>query len=80
MRLTSLARSALTAMATARKVLPVPAGPTPSTTVFFLMAFTYFFCPTVFALIGLPLLVMQMQLSSKAASSSSLPSATIPMI
>ena len=66
-------------IATAKYVLPVPAGPTPKTIVFFLIASTYFFCPTVFAFTGFPLAVTQKQSSSKIASSSFLPSAVIPI-
>ena len=43
MRENSLFLSAALATATARKVLPVPAGPTPMTIVFFLIASIYFF-------------------------------------
>ena len=41
MRFTCLSRKAATAAATARYVLPVPAGPTPMVTVCFRMALTY---------------------------------------
>ena len=42
---TSLLRKAVTAMATAKKVLPVPAGPTPKTISFRFIASIYVFCP-----------------------------------
>ena len=58
MRSTSLFLSATTAMATARYVLPVPAGPMPKVSVFFLIASTYFFCPSVLHLTCRPLYVM----------------------
>ena len=58
MRLTRSARNAATASATARYVLPVPAGPTPSVIVFCSMASRYARWPSVFALMGLPLAVM----------------------
>ena len=51
---TCLPLKADTAAHTARYVLPVPAGPMPNTTVFFLIASMYFFCPTVLHLICLP--------------------------
>ena len=61
MRLTCFALKAATATATAKKVLPVPAGPTPMVMVFFLMASIYFFWPRVLAFTGFPFEVMQTQ-------------------
>ena len=58
MRLTSRALKAFTAMATARYVLPVPAGPTPKVTAFLTMAPIYAFWPNVFGRTGRPLAVM----------------------
>ena len=46
-----------TAIATARYVLPVPAGPMPNVKELFLIACKYFAWLTLFALIGLPLCV-----------------------
>ena len=43
MRFTCLSRNACTAAATARYVLPVPAGPTPMVTVFFRTDLIYSF-------------------------------------
>ena len=51
---TSLFLKASTAMATARYVLPVPAGPTPKTSSYSFRAWTYFFWPRVLHLICLP--------------------------
>ena len=56
--LTSLFLNALIAIAIARYVLPVPAGPTPNTIILSLMASTYSFCPNVLGLIGLPAIVL----------------------
>ena len=47
-------RNALTAHATAKYVLPVPAGPIPNVTSLEFIISTYLFCPTVFGLIILP--------------------------
>ena len=55
MRLTCLARKAATAAATARYVLPVPAGPTPMVTGLWSTACTYCFWPMVLGLTGRPL-------------------------
>ncbi len=55
MRFTSLFLKAATAIATARYVLPVPAGPMPKVTSFEAIALTYFFCPKVLHFIYLPL-------------------------
>ena len=56
--LTSLFLNALIAIAIARYVLPVPAGPTPNTIILSLIASTYSFCPNVLGLIGLPAIVL----------------------
>src|SRR6266436_6732595 len=54
MRPTWRSESAATASATARYVLPVPAGPIPNVNVEARMASTYRFCVTVFGVIRLP--------------------------
>ena len=71
---TCLLLNAATARHTARYVLPVPAGPTPNTTVLFLTASTYCFCPTVLHLICLPREVTATTPSRTAAISPTLPS------
>ena len=64
MRLTCLACSACTALAMAKYVLPVPAGPRPNTMVFWSMASTYSFWPRVFGRIALPRRVMMFSASA----------------
>ena len=56
-RLTSSFLNAVIAIAIARYVLPVPAGPTPNVIILFLIASTYFCCPKVFGLTALPWIV-----------------------
>ncbi len=79
MRLTCCARNAVTAIATARYVLPVPAGPTPIVTVFFRMLSQYAFWPTVFGFTGLPFAVMHTQSSASGAICASRSSCTMSM-
>ena len=79
MRFTCLSRKAATAAATARYVLPVPAGPTPMVTVCFRMALTYSFWPMVLGLTGRPLLVMQITSWVSSLMRSAWPERTSPM-
>ena len=67
-RSTSLFWKAVIAMAMARKVLPVPAGPLAKTIRLWRMASIYFFWPMVLGLTGLPLMVWQMVSSSMVSS------------
>jgi len=50
---------AVIAIAIARYVFPVPAGPIQRTIVLFLILSKYFFCPIVFGFIGFPDIVLQ---------------------
>lgn len=59
-RLTSCFLNASIAIAIARYVFPVPAGPTPNTIILLRISSTYFFCPTVFGFTGFPEIVRQM--------------------
>ena len=54
---TSSFLKAVIAIAIARYVLPVPAGPIPNVIILFLIASTYCFWPNVFGLTGLPSIV-----------------------
>ena len=62
------------AIAIARYVLPVPAGPSPNTIILSLIASMYFFCPSVFGLMGFPEIVWQMHSESISRSAPSSPS------
>ncbi len=79
MRLTCLSRNAATAAATARYVLPVPAGPTPMVTVFLVTELTYRRWPMVLAFTGRPLAVMQMTSAVSSLTLSSCPLRARPM-
>ena len=79
MRLTCLSRKAWTAAATARYVLPVPAGPTPMVTVFFRTEAIYSFWPMVLGLMGRPLAEMHSTSPVSWVICSSLPERTNPM-
>jgi hypothetical protein len=69
MRLMAAALSRATAWQTARYVLPVPAGPMGKTLWLFRTASRYFFCPSVFALMGFPRAVVQMTSEKRGARS-----------
>jgi len=75
-RFTLRSRNAATAAATARYVLPVPAGPTPMVMVFFKTDSMYFFCPMVLGLMGRPLELMQMTSCVSSLMRSSCPART----
>ncbi|SKZ70205.1 Uncharacterised protein [Mycobacteroides abscessus subsp. abscessus] len=69
MRLTALPCSAWTALAIARYVLPVPAGPSPNTMVLLSMASTYFFWLSVLGRIVFPRREMMSSDSTSAGDS-----------
>src|SRR5690625_7230725 len=69
MRLTRLACRACTALAMARYVLPVPAGPIPNTTVLASIASTYSFWPTDLGLMVRPRLDRMFIVSTSAGRS-----------
>lgn len=79
MRFTCLSRKAWTAAATARYVLPVPAGPTPMVTVFFRTDLIYSFWPMVLGLMGRPLALMHSTSPVSSVIWASLPLRTRPM-
>ena len=80
MRFTCFSRNACTAAATARYVLPVPAGPTPMVTVFFSTDAIYSFWPSVFGFTGRPLAEMHSTSPANSLICSSLPVRTMSMI
>ena len=79
MRLTCLSRKAATAAATARYVLPVPAGPTPMVTVLWSTDLIYSFCPMVLGFTGRPLAVMHSTSPVSSEICVSFPLRTSPM-